>query len=141
MSASSLRRGGLSITSTSGGLKPPRRKDDALISGWVFFRYMVIGIYVGFATVGIFVFWYTNYEDFVDMLGPSMMGMLGAEYDGHTMVSYGQLTRWPHCRTGEDAVGTIFEGFAVNDFDYTGQGSIEDFSSDPCTYFTKGKIK
>jgi len=122
-------------------LKPPRGKDDALINNWVFFRYMVIGIYVGFATVGIFVFWYTNYEDFVDMLGPSLMGMLGAEYDGHTMVSYGQLTRWPHCRTGEEAAGTIFEGFAVNDFDYTGQGSIEDFSSDPCSYFTKGKIK
>merc|ERR1711993_232866 len=32
-------------------LKPPRRKDDNLISGWVFFRYMVIGLYVGFATV------------------------------------------------------------------------------------------
>merc|ERR1739846_856 len=28
--------------------KPPRRKDDNLISGWVFFRYMVIGMYVGF---------------------------------------------------------------------------------------------
>merc|ERR1712046_55292 len=32
--------------------KPPRQKDDNLISGWVFFRYMVIGLYVGFATVG-----------------------------------------------------------------------------------------
>ncbi|CAE8740988.1 unnamed protein product, partial [Polarella glacialis] len=30
--------------------KPPRRKDDNLISGWVFFRYMVVGLYVGFAT-------------------------------------------------------------------------------------------
>merc|ERR1712086_446969 len=96
-------------------LKPPRGKDDALINNWVFFRYMVIGIYVGLATVGIFVFWFTNYQDFVDMLGPSLMGMLGAEYDGHTMVSYSQLTRWPHCRTGEEAAGTIFEGFAVND--------------------------
>merc|ERR1712066_418542 len=38
--------------------KPPRRKDDNLISGWVFFRYMVIGMYVGFATVGIFIYWY-----------------------------------------------------------------------------------
>merc|ERR1711959_755987 len=35
-------------------LKPPRGKDDALINNWVFFRYMVIGLYVGFATVGIF---------------------------------------------------------------------------------------
>ena len=37
---------------------PPRRSDDSLISGWVLFRYMVIGMYVGFATVGIFVYWY-----------------------------------------------------------------------------------
>merc|ERR1711988_1850260 len=28
--------------------RPPRRKNDALINSWVFFRYMVIGIYVGF---------------------------------------------------------------------------------------------
>jgi Ca2+-transporting ATPase len=122
-------------------LKPPRGKDDALINNWVFFRYMVIGLYVGFATVGIFVFWYTNYEDFVDFLGPTLMGLLGAEYDGHSMIQYGQLTRWGQCRTGEDAVGTIFEGFAVNDFDNMGQGIIEDFSSDPCSYFQKGKIK
>jgi Ca2+-transporting ATPase len=122
-------------------LKPPRGKDDALINNWVFFRYMVIGLYVGFATVGIFVFWYTNYEDFVNMLGPTLMGLLGAEYDGHSMVGYGQLTRWGQCRTGEDAVGTIFEGFSVNDFDNTGQGIIESFSTDPCSYFQKGKIK
>lgn len=122
-------------------LKPPRGKDDALINNWVFFRYMVIGLYVGFATVGIFVFWYTGYEDFVNWLGPDMMDRLGATYDGHSMVTYGQLTRWGQCRTGEDAVGTIFEGFSVNDFDYTGAGLIEDFSSDPCLYFTKGKMK
>merc|ERR1712072_1286788 len=38
--------------------KPPRNKDDSLISGWVFFRYMVIGMYVGFATVGVFAYWF-----------------------------------------------------------------------------------
>jgi Ca2+-transporting ATPase len=43
-------------------LKPPRRSDDKLISGWVFFRYMVIGLYVGVATVAIFVYWYLWYE-------------------------------------------------------------------------------
>jgi len=41
--------------------KPPRRSDDVLIDGWVFTRYMIIGIYVGIATVGIFVYWYTTY--------------------------------------------------------------------------------
>jgi len=122
-------------------LKPPRGKDDPLINNWVFFRYMVIGLYVGLATVGIFVFWYTGYEDFVNFLGPSLMDLLGSKYDGHSMVGYGQLTRWGQCRTGEEAVGTVFEGFSVNDFDNTGQGIIDDFSSDPCSYFTKGKIK
>ena len=42
--------------------KPPRRADDQLITPWVFFRYMVVGLYVGFATVGSFVYWYTIYN-------------------------------------------------------------------------------
>jgi Ca2+-transporting ATPase len=37
----------------------PRKSEDNLIDNWTFFRYMVIGLYVGFATVGIFVYWYT----------------------------------------------------------------------------------
>jgi P-type Ca2+ transporter type 2A len=31
--------------------RPPRKRDEALVGGWLFFRYMVIGIYVGGATV------------------------------------------------------------------------------------------
>merc|ERR1719310_13383 len=57
--------------------RPPRRKDDTLISGWVFFRYMVVGLYVGFATVGVFIYWYV-----VDDL------------DGHTNVTFWQLMNW-----------------------------------------------
>ena len=38
--------------------KPPRDKDEGLITPFVFFRYVIIGLYVGFATVGIFVYWY-----------------------------------------------------------------------------------
>jgi len=33
--------------------RPPRSSTEPLISGWLFFRYMVIGIYVGAATVGV----------------------------------------------------------------------------------------
>merc|ERR1712000_309805 len=31
--------------------KPPRSADETLITPWLFFRYMVIGVYVGLATV------------------------------------------------------------------------------------------
>ncbi|KAK8565672.1 hypothetical protein V6N12_059227 [Hibiscus sabdariffa] len=40
--------------------KPPRTSDDALINSWVLFRYLIIGSYVGIATVGIFILWYTR---------------------------------------------------------------------------------
>lgn len=46
--------------------KPPRKSDEPLISGFVFFRYMFIGLYVGFATVGVFIFWYVFYESEYD---------------------------------------------------------------------------
>jgi len=38
--------------------KPPRKADEGLISGWLFFRYMAIGIYVGAATVGAAAWWF-----------------------------------------------------------------------------------
>merc|ERR1712203_41097 len=66
--------------------KPPRRKDDMLISAWVFFRYMVIGVYVGFATVGIFIYYYC-----FDSSNP----------DGHSLVTLSQLMNWGKCKTGE----------------------------------------
>jgi Ca2+-transporting ATPase len=50
----------------------PRKSDENLISGWVFFRYMVVGIYVGIATVGIFIYWYTMAET----------------GDGHTLITF-----------------------------------------------------
>ena len=38
--------------------RPPRGRDEALVSGWLFFRYMVIGIYVGGATVFGYAWWF-----------------------------------------------------------------------------------
>ncbi|XP_037790184.1 calcium-transporting ATPase sarcoplasmic/endoplasmic reticulum type-like [Penaeus monodon] len=38
--------------------KPPRKADESLISGWLFFRYMAIGGYVGAATVFAASWWY-----------------------------------------------------------------------------------
>lgn len=93
--------------------KKPRGADEGLISNWVFFRYMVVGIYVGFATVGIFIYWYT---------------MAAETGDGHTLVSFYQLSHWTECPTWTD--------FKVNNF-------VEgmDFSNNPCEYFLKGKVK
>lgn len=50
----------------------PRKSDDSLISNWTFIRYIVIGMYVGFATVGIFIYWYT----------------IDQSVDGHTLVTF-----------------------------------------------------
>lgn len=62
--------------------KPPRRSDDQLISRWTFIRFMVIGIYVGMATVGIFIYWYMAADNSVD---------------GHTHVTWDQLSNWSEC--------------------------------------------
>jgi P-type Ca2+ transporter type 2A len=45
----------------------PRGLDDSIIDGWLFFRYMVIGTYVGVATVGGFAWWFLALES-----GPQM---------------------------------------------------------------------
>jgi Ca2+ transporting ATPase len=38
--------------------RQPRKRDEPLISGWLFFRYMVIGTYVGAATVFGYAWWF-----------------------------------------------------------------------------------
>jgi Ca2+-transporting ATPase len=91
--------------------KPPREQNESLISNWVLFRYTVVGLYVGFATVGIFVWWYVFAET----------------GDGHTLVTFDQLSHWSECPTWTD--------FHVNNV------LGLDFSKNPCLYFTAGKVK
>lgn len=91
--------------------KPPRKSDDQLISRWTFVRFMVIGIYVGFATVGIFIYWYT----------------MANTDDGHTLVTWAQLSNWSECPSWTDFSVSPFLGM--------------DFSKNPCEYFTRGKVK
>ncbi|XP_069044434.1 sarcoplasmic/endoplasmic reticulum calcium ATPase 1 isoform X2 [Lepisosteus oculatus] len=43
--------------------KPPRSPKEPLISGWLFFRYLAIGGYVGAATVGAAGWWFLYAED------------------------------------------------------------------------------
>ncbi|KAM1527198.1 hypothetical protein ACFXTI_016392 [Malus domestica] len=40
----------------------PRKVNEAVVSGWLFFRYLVIGAYVGVATVAGFIWWFV-YSD------------------------------------------------------------------------------
>ncbi|CAE7477053.1 ECA4 [Symbiodinium natans] len=91
--------------------RSPRRADDGLISGWVFFRYMVIGIYVGIATVGIFIYWYCFDES----------------VDGHTLVTISELMGWSKCAEWEAFLPMPCLG--------------QTFHSAPCSYFTAGKVK
>jgi len=63
--------------------KPPRKADEGLISGWLFFRYMAIGGYVGAATVGAASWWFLFSES-----GPQM--------------TYWQLTHHLACIGGGD---------------------------------------
>lgn len=81
----------------------------------------VIGSYVGLATVGVFILWYTQ---------PSFMG-INLVSDGHTLVKLSQLSRWDECST--------WSNFTATPFTVAG-GRVINFSN-PCDYFTIGKVK
>lgn len=36
----------------------PRKVNEAVVTGWLFFRYLVIGVYVGLATIAGYVWWF-----------------------------------------------------------------------------------
>ncbi|KAK4761956.1 hypothetical protein SAY87_029840 [Trapa incisa] len=101
--------------------KPPRRSDDSLINAWILFRYLVIGLYVGIATVGIFIIWFTHGS----FLGIDLSG------DGHSLVSYSQLSNWGQCSS--------WSNFTASPF--TAGAQVFSFDSDPCDYFQSGKVK
>jgi len=100
--------------------RPPRRADDQLITPWVLTRYMVVGLYVGFATVGIFAYWYIYYD--------------WAEYE-HPLVTFGQLANWGKCQN----FGEMDMPYAPDFSKWAASGYGMDLSADPCSYFTKGK--
>ncbi|KAG6821180.1 hypothetical protein H0H93_005400 [Arthromyces matolae] len=59
---------------------PPRNSREPLVGRWLFFRYMVIGIYVGCATVFGYAWWFVFYE-------------------GGPQISFHQLTHFHQCTT------------------------------------------
>lgn len=42
---------------------PPRNSREPLVGPWLFFRYMVIGVYVGCATVFGYAWWFLFYSE------------------------------------------------------------------------------
>lgn len=71
----------------------PRKRDEPLVGGWLFFRYMVIGTYVGVATVGGYA-WYFMFQQggpkvsFWQMVSVLMYTYLTntADFDRHTFI-------------------------------------------------------
>ncbi|OBZ75070.1 Calcium-transporting ATPase sarcoplasmic/endoplasmic reticulum type [Grifola frondosa] len=57
---------------------PPRDSRERIVSNWLFFRYMVIGIYVGCATVAGYAWWFMFYS-------------------GGPQISFYQLTHFHQC--------------------------------------------
>jgi Ca2+-transporting ATPase len=90
------------------------------MSGLFFYISQVIGAYVGAATVGVFILWYTQ---------PSFMG-INLVSDGHTLVKLSQLRSWGECPTWKD----------FHPAPFTAGAHILSFQN-PCDYFTVGKVK
>jgi len=98
--------------------KPPRSADDELISPWIFFRYMIVGMYVGFATVGVFVYWYVAYD--------------WSEYS-HPLVTYGQLSNWGKCSAFAEM--GLDQNWPPAFGPWAANGGM-DLSAKPCTYLS-----
>ena len=107
--------------------KPPRRSSDHFITPWILFRWLVVGLYVGCATVGAFIIWYTQ-ESF-------LFGLIDLSEDGHTPVSLEQLRKWEGCTTG----GPLWKGF--NPSPYSAGMETISWGSNACDYFVAGKVK
>ncbi|KAI8638702.1 SERCA-type calcium-translocating P-type ATPase [Parasitella parasitica] len=58
--------------------RPPRSSKEPLVGGWLFFRYMFVGTYVGIATVFGYVWWFMYYA-------------------GGPQISYYQLSHFHQC--------------------------------------------
>lgn len=65
---------------------PPRNSREPLVGKWLFFRYMVIGIYVGCATVFGYAWWFVLYK-------------------GGPQISFHQLTHFHQCATSFPEIG------------------------------------
>ncbi|RYP49637.1 hypothetical protein DL768_004679 [Monosporascus sp. mg162] len=66
--------------------RAPRKRDEPLIGGWLFLRYLIIGTYVGIATVGGYAWWFMYYS-------------------GGPQISFYQLSHFHRCSTEFPGIG------------------------------------
>lgn len=66
--------------------RKPRKRDESLIGGWLFFRYLIIGTYVGLATVAGYAWWFMFYS-------------------GGPQISFYQLSHFHRCPTEFPEIG------------------------------------
>lgn len=66
--------------------RQPRKRDEPLIGGWLFLRYLIIGTYVGIATVAGYAWWFMYYA-------------------GGPQITFKQLSRFHHCSTEFPEIG------------------------------------
>ncbi|TPX16644.1 uncharacterized protein E0L32_003585 [Thyridium curvatum] len=66
--------------------RQPRKRDEALIGGWLFLRYLIIGTYVGLATVAGYAWWFMY-----NPAGPQ--------------ITFSQLSRFHHCSADFPEIG------------------------------------
>ena len=62
--------------------KKPRKRGEKIVDNWILVRYLIVGFYVGLATTGIFIYYYTSYT-----WSP----------DGQPLISFWQLRNWGTC--------------------------------------------
>jgi P-type Ca2+ transporter type 2A len=68
--------------------RPPRGRTEKIINGWMFFRYMLIGLYVGIATCAGFIWWYLYYS-------------------GGPQITFQQLTNFHSCSSNSVGFFTV----------------------------------
>ncbi|GAW79113.1 calcium-transporting ATPase [Plasmodium gonderi] len=87
----------------------PRHKNDNLINGLTLLRYIVIGTYVGIATVSIFVYWYVFYPD----------------SDNHTLINFYQLSHYNQCKAWSTFNVNRVYGMSEDPCSYFSSGKVK----------------
>lgn len=88
----------------------PHLNTHIFTAAWVLFRYFTIGIYVGIATVGIFI------QYFITNAGVA---------DGHSLLSYNQLTHFGECHKWSAFTPATVYGMNDDPCSYFGAGKIK----------------